>query len=286
MRAQKRRSKSVHRVVAAKREGDGGEAGGEASEGAGEGPTAERRGDAAGEPDGDRHRERSHHAQREVRLPGEAGHEPGDPGDEGRVVDVPQARSPAASHVVELVPEDTVAGQEGQVEEQDGQGGRPLCEALTPGLVPSLLWHGRREPTSAAVPTRKLRPELPRGDGTKLILNPTTWRASPASGSSLGPKRTAISPRPRPRACPSRPRRCGPYFLPRLGFRYTAAARSRRQKANDSVRKSRSRSSRRGRASVPDAQAGGHHLRFAQAATLRPSSPARAHSSGTPWPRT
>ena len=122
----------VHRVGAAEGQGDRGEAGGEAGQSAGRRAAAERQGDPAGEPDGRRHRERRHHAQREVRLPRDLGHEPRDPAHERRVIDVAPAGPPAAGHVVELVPEDAVAGQKGQVEEEDARGRRPLGEAFRP----------------------------------------------------------------------------------------------------------------------------------------------------------
>ena len=120
----------VHRVGAAEGQGHRREAGGESGEGLGERAAAEGRGDPAGEPDGRGHRERRHHAQREVRLARHLRHEPGDPAHERRVIDVAPARPPAAGHVVELVPEDTVAGEEGQVEEEDARGRRPLGQAL------------------------------------------------------------------------------------------------------------------------------------------------------------
>ena len=120
----------VHRVVAAERQGDRGEAGRDSREGARERTAAQRPGDPAGEPDGRGDRERRHHAQREVRLPGNLRHEPRDPAHERRVVDVAPAGMPAAGDVVELVPEDAVAGEKREVEEEDARGRAPLRQAL------------------------------------------------------------------------------------------------------------------------------------------------------------
>ena len=104
--------------------------GGEARERAREGPAAHRRRGAAREPDAGRHHQRRDRAQHQVRLAGELRREPRHPGDERRVVDVAPGEPPAAGHVVELVPEDAVAGKQGEVEAEHREGRGEVRDAI------------------------------------------------------------------------------------------------------------------------------------------------------------